>query len=64
MKKFYGVLVGVGASVLAATNSFALDFYTVPTLDTAGVGTMATAILAGLALIWGVRKAIKVINRS
>lgn len=39
-------------------------FFTAPTVDATDVGTMVTSILAALALLWGARKAIKVINRS
>jgi hypothetical protein len=62
------VVVGVGAglaSVAASVPAFADgEFFTVPTLATTNLGTMATAILAALALIWGVRKGVKMINRS
>jgi hypothetical protein len=61
MKRF---ILGVLFVLVSASQALAVDFFTVPTFDTALLGTMATAILAGLALIWGVRKAIKMINRS
>jgi len=48
----------------AASQAFAVDFYTAPTIDTTVLGTMATSILAALALIWAVRKGVKMINRS
>lgn len=50
--------------ILGAANAFAVDFYTAPTIDTAVLGTMATSILAALALLWAVRKGVKMINRS
>ena len=61
------ILSSVMCSLLvlcAAGQAFALDFYTAPTIDTAVLGTMATSILAALALIWAVRKGVKMINRS
>lgn len=64
MSKIYAVLFAVCAFVMSAGQALAEDFFTAPTLTTTNLGTMATAILAALALIWGVRKAIKMINRS
>lgn len=52
------------AFMLMVGNAFAVDFYTAPTIDTAVLGTMATSILAALALLWAVRKGVKMINRS
>ena len=61
MKKVLMLLLCVMA---VASNSWAVDFYTAPTVDTTILGTMATSILAALALIWAVRKGVKMINRS
>lgn len=62
-KKLLLVVLGVFGLVGSA---FAQDpsFFTVPTVDATLIGTMVTAILAALALIWAARKAIKMINRS
>jgi len=38
--------------------------FTVPTVSVTELGAMITSILAALGLLWGARKAIKVINRS
>lgn len=64
MKRVYGVVLAVAAMVLTAVPAFAEFTFSVPTIAADEVGTMATSILAALALIWGVRKAIKMINRS
>lgn len=53
-----GVLVPVAAF---AEPSFSI---TPPELDYVSLGTYATAILAGLAAIWLIRKFVKLTNRS
>lgn len=61
-----GVVAAVGA-VLASVPALAAD----PIIDTSGltpdvsmVGTLGLAICTGLLGIWGVRKVIKLVNRS
>ena len=58
-----GAVAGT-AALLSATPGFCELTYTVPEVDVTNLGTMVTSILAGLAAIWGIRKVIKVINRS
>lgn len=57
-------LVGVGASIAAAGTSFAAVDLTAVTLDTTSPETLAATVLTGLGVIWGIRKLIKLINRS
>lgn len=65
MKKVLGSLAVVGSTLLAAGQSFALDFTQDPvTLNTTDVDTVMVAIIAGLATLWGFRKIIKTMNRS
>ncbi|MBN2515944.1 MAG: hypothetical protein JXC33_07925 [Deltaproteobacteria bacterium] len=59
-----GMVGSAGAVLFGASHALATPFFTAPTVDATLVGTMVTSILASLALIWGARKAIKVINRS
>ena len=46
----------VGSALFVTTNSFAA--ITAPTLDTDDATTVAVAVLGGLAVIWGIKKAI------
>lgn len=65
-KKTVGKIVGVvvAGSAVAATNAMAaIDVNTI-TLDTANPEALAAKILAGLAVLWGIRKLIKLTNRS
>lgn len=66
MKRFYQYLMGALCVLLVGAQAAMAEglTYTIPTLDVTNLGTMITAILAALGAIWGVRKAIKVINRS
>jgi len=63
MKKIYGALGGIGAGLMASTPAWAVDLSGVE-LDTGTVTTLAATVLTGLGVIWGVRKVIKLINRS
>jgi len=64
-QKFGASLMMAVALIVSLVGNAAAEFtYTAPTIDIATVGTMVTGILAGLALMWGVRKAIKTVNRS
>ena len=58
-------LLGLGILALTATSVFAdgLDVSNVQ-IDTSAVTTLAGTILTGLGVIWGVRKVIKLMNRS
>lgn len=65
MKKIKVLCLALVGSLVTAVSAFAQEtFFTVPTIDADLIGTMVTAILAALALIWAARKAIKMINRS
>jgi len=62
MKKLF---VGIGVAVVGfASNCFAAVDLTGITLDTTTPETLAATILAGLAVMWGIRKVIKTVNRS
>jgi hypothetical protein len=63
MKKL--TIAGLGAAGVAmATNAFAAVDLTGVTLDTASPEALAATVLTGLGVIWGIRKLIKLINRS
>lgn len=65
MKKFYfAALSAFGALALSAGNSMAAVDLTGITLDTTTPETLAATIIGGLAVMWGIRKVIKTINRS
>jgi len=64
MRKFLiPVLLGLSAVSSFAEEASGVDVSNV-TLDTTSVTTLAGTILAGLGVIWGIRKVIKLINRS
>lgn len=63
MKKCFGVVVGVGSSLVASSSFAAVDLQGV-VLDTTTPETLAATVLGGLGVIWGIRKLIKLINRS
>jgi len=58
------VAAAAGAVALSAGSSFAAVDLTGVTLDTATPTTLAGTIVGGLAVMWGIRKVIKTINRS
>lgn len=64
-KKCLPVLSGVGVMSLisAVSASAAVDLSSV-TIDSTTPETLAATVLAGLGVIWGIRKLIKLINRS
>lgn len=69
MKKFYdkvkGAAIGVAGSVVAASPALATtNWYDEVTLDTTAVTTIAGTVLSALAVIWTIRKAVKLTNRS
>lgn len=62
MKKIFA-LVGAGIASLAGVSAHAaLDLPTA--LSVADVETMAGLVVGGLAVMWGIRKVIKLTNRS
>jgi hypothetical protein len=64
-KKIVGAIVAGTAAVVgvAGSASAAVDLTGV-TLDTTSPETLAATVLTGLGVIWGIRKLIKLINRS
>lgn len=60
-KKVAGYCSGI---VAMATPAFCAVDLTGFTVDSASVETMAGIVLTGLAVIWGIRKLVKTINRS
>lgn len=62
MKKIYGFFLMVFA--LVPSMAFAAVDLTGVTLDTTTPETLAATVLAGLGIIWGIRKLVKLINRS
>lgn len=66
MKKYIATVVpsAATAAILLANNAFAAITWTGVELNTADVeGYMAIAVV-GLAVMWGLRKVIKMMNRS
>jgi len=61
MKKFLAAIFGVMAS--AGSAMAAVDLTGV-TVDSTTPETLAATVLVGLGVIWGIRKLIKLINRS
>lgn len=65
--RFFGkVAVCVSGVVAAAGSASAASIIDVSTMvpDTTMVGTLGTAIVTALLGIWGIRKVIKLVNRS
>ena len=58
--------VAVGAvAVASATQLHAVDVYgQTVTMDTTNVTALMGEIVVGLAVLWGIRKVIKTVNRS
>ena len=62
MKK---IIFGVGAGVtLMASNAMAAVDLAGVTIDSTTPETLAATILGGLGVIWGIRKLVKLVNRS
>lgn len=62
IRKASGAVAAVG---MAASPALAEGFtVTPPTIDYALLGTMTASILGGLAAVWLIRKAVKLMNRS
>ena len=64
MKKFFYPVMAGAVTLLTATQGFCAVDLTGVTLDTTTPDTLAATVLGGLAVIWGIRKVIKLINRS
>ncbi len=65
LKKCLKIAAGTGFVVAGfAANSMAAVDLTAVTLDTATPETLAATVLTGLGVIWGIRKLIKLVNRS
>ena len=62
MKKIYGLFLMLFALIPAQVMA-AVDLTGV-TLDTTTPETLAATVLTGLGIIWGIRKLVKLINRS
>lgn len=65
MKKFYAALFA-GLVLLSSSVAFATsNWYDIDLTDgTTAVKAIAAAVLVGLAIMWGIRKAIKTTNKS
>lgn len=61
MKKIALIITGIMAM---ATNSFAAVDLTGVTMDTTTPETLAATVIGGLAVMWGIRKLIKLTNKS
>lgn len=62
-KKALSFVGACGSAMIAAPAMAAVDLTGV-TLDTTTPEALAATVLGGLAVIWGIRKVIKIINRS
>lgn len=64
-KQMKRIALGAGAACLAfAGNAAAAVDLTGYTVDTTTPETLCGIVLAGLGVMWGIRKLIKLINRS
>jgi hypothetical protein len=64
MKKFFVVPSVAGSVSLLASNAMAAVDLTGITVDTATPEALTAIVLGGLAIMWGIRKLIKTMNRS
>jgi hypothetical protein len=64
MKRFYVVMFVLAFMSLSAQVSFADGFGSTVSVDTAPYMTVAGVIAVALGGIWGVKKVIKILNRS
>ena len=65
MKKILGLyILAMVFCMTFVSNVMAAVDLTGFTVDTASVDTLAGIVLVGLAGLWGIRKLVKVINRS
>jgi hypothetical protein len=63
MKKAFFVLMALCFAVIPSMAMAAVDLTGV-TLDTATPETLAATVITGLGVIWGIRKLVKLVNRS
>ena len=63
MKKNFAA-AAAAAVTLTAGNAMAAVDLTGVTLDTTSPETLAATILGGLGVMWGIRKLIKLVNKS
>jgi hypothetical protein len=65
LKNFGKIVAGVTAGVCGVVgNAVAAVDLTSVTIDTSTPETLAATILAGLGVMWGIRKLVKTMNRS
>ena len=62
-KGFFGIVAAVACVAIASPAMAAVDLTSV-TLDTSSPETLAATVLGGLGVMWGIRKLVKLINRS
>ncbi len=62
MRRFYRIVNGVVVGVMVP--GLAMAEFTPPTLSTAEYVATAGAIFTAIGAIWGLRKVIKLLNRS
>lgn len=63
-KNCMGILAGFVGALFASAPAMAAIDLTGLELDTTTVEVLAVTVLGGLAVMWGIRKVIKLINRS
>lgn len=65
-KRFASYVAGAAGAVAAAVPAMAESIIDVSTLepDTSMLGVLGLAVCTGLLGIWGIRKVIKLVNRS
>lgn len=61
-RKYVGAVIGM--TVFTAGSASAAVDLTAVTLDTTTPETLAATVLTGLGVIWGIRKLVKLVNRS
>lgn len=66
MKRFKALFLGLFAlcAMMVASMGNAFAALTLPTLSTTDIETAAGTVFGGLAMIWAIRKLIKMLNRS
>jgi hypothetical protein len=64
VKKHGKKMVIAAGGVVMASNAHAAVDLTGVTLDTTTPETLAATVLTGLGVIWGIRKLVKLVNRS
>jgi len=65
MAKIKAVIFGIAVMFMSAIPAFAsTQWYETVTLDTTAITAIAANVLAALAVIWTIRKAVKLTNSS